>query len=179
MNRADRDKWRSARTLPDLGELVIAWLNGRIRQTPGHCGSPDAETVPLIPALTVINRAGFITDNSQLAESRDGRTWNTWVSGFATSAMLARIRETCDGTDLEVSACRDHVHECHRAGRRGQGFFWACPWRECTGFWASRCPGVADELWDCWFVVVEDPEPGRNDVLWSVLATIATGEVTR
>jgi hypothetical protein len=171
MSRKDAARWKSAGSMADLGELVIAWLNGEIQQTPGHCGPPDDETYPLIPALTVINRGGFVTDNSQLAESIGPHTWNTWVSGFATDAMLARICEACSGTDLEVSACRDHVHECHWSGkvRQGRGFFWACPWRDCVGFWADRCPDVADELNNCWFVVIEDPEPGRNDLLWPVL----------
>lgn len=171
MNRADRRRWASARSLADLGELVVAWLNGEITQTPGHCGSPDDETIPLIPALTVLNRGGLITDNSQLAESAGGETWNTWVSGFATDGTLSRLREACAATDLEVSACRGHQHGCHWHGYRHppRGFFWACPWRECTSFWTGRCPDVAAELRNCWFVVVEDPEPGRNDLLWKTL----------
>jgi hypothetical protein len=172
MSRKDAARWKSARTMADLGELVIAWLNGEITQTPGHCGPPDPETIPLIPALTVINRGGFVTDNSQLAESMGPHTWNTWVSGFASDAMLGRLLNACDGTALEVSACRDHVHECHwpSGSRRGHGFFWACPWGDCTGFWAGRCPDVAGELRNCWFVVIEDPEPGRNYLLWPTLA---------
>jgi hypothetical protein len=174
MSRADAARWKSAQTMPDLGERVIAWLNGEIAWTPGHCGGPCEETIPLIPSLTILNRGGFVTDNSQLAEAADdGRTWNTWVSGFAPDAVLERIREACGGTDLAVSACRSHVHDCH--WRRGLGFFWACPWRECTDFWTDRCPAVADDLWDCWFVVIEDPEPGRNDLLWPVLEKALTG----
>jgi hypothetical protein len=177
MSRADAARWKSARTMADLGGLVIAWMLGEITQTPGHCGPPDEETYPLIPSLTILNRGGFVTDNSQLAETADdGRAWNTWVSGFAPDEVLERIREACDGTGLQVSACRDHVHDCH--WRRGLGFFWACPWRECAGFWADRCPSVAGELRDCWFVVIEDPEVARNDLLWPVLEK-ALSEVTR
>lgn len=169
MSRSDAARWRSARSMKDLGELVIAWLDGHVTQTPGHCGPPCDETIPLIPSLTILNRGGFVTDNSQLAESMDGRTWNTWVSGFASGATLESIREACDGTDLEVSTCRGHVHQCDCGGPRHHGFYWACPWRECLGFWADRCPDVADELYGCWFVVIEDPEPGRNDLLWPTL----------
>src|ERR1035441_5983858 len=70
MSKRDAARWASARNMADLGELVIAWLNGEITQTPGHCGPPDDETGPLRPALTVLNRGGFVTDNSQLAEIR-------------------------------------------------------------------------------------------------------------
>src|SRR5260370_79248 len=98
MNRADRRRWKQARTLADLGELVVAWLNGEIEQTPGHLAPPDPETIPLIPALTLANRAGFVTDCSQLAESIDGRTWCAWVSGFTTDDGLERLRKALAGT---------------------------------------------------------------------------------
>ena len=168
MNRADRRRWKQAATLADLGELVIAWLNGEITQTPGHLGPPDPETIPLIPALTLANRAGFVTDNSQLAETHEGRTWNTWVEGFATDATLILLREAVAGTPLILTACRRRVHECDRAHR------WSyCPWNEATGFWADRCPDVADELYGSWYVGIADPEPGRNDVLWPALERLA------
>ena len=93
------------------GELVIAWLHGEITQTPGHCGPPCDETIPLTPALTIINRGGFVTDNSQLAESVDGYAWNTWVDGFATDETLALIRKAVIGTPLIVRACRGRIHE--------------------------------------------------------------------
>jgi len=169
MSRADAARWKSATSMADLGELVIAWLHGEIIQTPGHCGPPCDETIPLIPSLTALNRAGFVTDNSQLAEFMGGRTWNTWVEGFASDETLARIREACGGTDLTVTACRGCAHECD-----GSQVWWFCPWREVAGFWAERCPQVADELYDCWFVHVEDPEPGRNDRLWPALEAFAS-----
>lgn len=40
MSRGDKAAWRSARTMGDLGELVIAWLRGEIVQTPGTAGLP-------------------------------------------------------------------------------------------------------------------------------------------
>lgn len=166
MSRKDAARWKTARTMADLGELVIDWLNGEITQTPGHCGPPCDETLPLIDVLSVINRGGFVTDNSQLAESMDGRTWNTWVAGFAAGETLARIREAADGTRLTVQACRGRVHEC----RPRRAFLQPCPRRDCTGFWANACPDTADALWATWWVHVEDPEPGRNS-MWSILAT--------
>jgi len=175
MSRKDAARWKSARTMADLGELVIAWLNGEITQTPGHCGPPCDETFPLITALTVINRGGFVTDNSQLAESMDGRTWNTWVDGFATDEALARIREAAAGTPLVVRACRGRVHGC---GKRRLALP-PCPRTDVTDFWATACPAVADALWDTWWVQVEDPEPGRNDLLWGALArALATGQAS-
>jgi hypothetical protein len=169
MNRADRRRWAAARTLADLSELVTAWLRGEITQTPGHLGPPDAETIPLIAALALANRAGFVTDNSQLAESYEGRTWETWVSGFATDATLARLRAAIAGTPLVLDACQGREHGGHRWGR--------CPRREVLGNWLLRCPHVA-ELADVWWVTITDPEPGRNDRLWPALERFAAGGAT-
>jgi hypothetical protein len=158
--------------MADLGELVVAWLNGEIEQTPGHGGPPDPETIPLIPALTLANRAGFVTDNSQLAESIDGRTWCAWVSGFTTDEGLERLRKALAGTGLEMAACRGRVHECSKR------LFWPCPGDESVSFWLDRCGRVAG-LADVWTVMLGDPEPGRNDRLWPALERFAlAAEVT-
>jgi hypothetical protein len=169
MSMKDAARWRSARSMPDLGELVIAWLNGDITQTPGHCGPPESETIPLVDVLTVINRGGLVTDCSQLAESRPGDTWNTWVDGFASDDTLARLREAAAGTPLILTACRGRVHEHRRMPHLAR-----CCWAELVDFWAEKCPAVADGLEDSWLVSVEDPEPGRNDLLWPVLAAALT-----
>jgi hypothetical protein len=163
MNRRDRAAWKSAVTWTDLGERVVDWLNGRITQTPGHLGPPDPETIPLIPTLTALNRAGFVTDNSQ---SADG-PWQAWVSGFATDATLAGLRDAVAGTPLILTACRDREHACQ--WRR-------CPRREVLGSWLDRCRHVAG-LDGAWWVEITDPDPGRNDRLWTALATFADWEV--
>jgi hypothetical protein len=151
--------------MTDLAELVVAFLHGGLQETPGHGAPPDPETIPLVPALTAINRGGFITDNSQLAETRDdGRTWNTWVTGFATDTTLAKLREAVAGTSLTLTACRGKAHECGRKWR----FFPPCPSGEVLGNWSGACPHVK-ELDDAWWVQVEDPQPGRNSILWPTL----------
>jgi hypothetical protein len=164
MNRRDRKAWASARNLDDLGELVVRWLNGEIKQTPGHLGGPDRETIPLIDPLTIMNRSGFVTDNSQLAETMHGETWNANVSGFATDATLTRLRDAVAGAPLVLAACRAKVHECEQSS-----VWWRCPWGNSADFWAERCPQVSDEIYGCWYVTIEDPEPGRNE-MWDHLA---------
>lgn len=159
MNRHDRAAWKRAVSLAGLGELVVAWLNGDVRQTPGHLGPPDPETIPLTGALTLANRAGFVTDNSQAADSREGRVWEAWVTGFASDTTLARLRAAAAGTALILTACRDREHGCQ--WRR-------CPRREVLGYWLQRSPRVAG-LESAWWVTITDPEPGRNDLLWPAL----------
>lgn len=170
MSHHDRKMWASVSRLDQLGDMVVSFLNGDLQQSPGHGGPPDPETTALIPALTVINRAGFITDNSQCADT-DGQdaVWNTWVSGFATDAILASLRDAIEGTPLRLVACRGKDHECGRM----RHLLLRCPWSECVGFWADRCPKIARDLYRCWDVTIEDPEPGRNHLLWGTLAAWA------
>ncbi len=165
MSKSDTARWASAKTMADCGELVIAWLHGDIVQTPGHCGPPELETVPLVDVLTVLNRGGYLTDCSQLAESADGDTWNTWVDGFASDATLARMREAVAGTPLILTACRRRSHE-----HRQMPHLARCCWKELVDFWAEKCPAVTGELEDSWLVSVEDPQDGRNNLLWPTLA---------
>jgi hypothetical protein len=163
MSRRDRQAWASATTWADLGERVAFWLHGEIQRTPGHCGPPCEETIPLIPVLTAVNRAGFVTDNSQPA---DGPR-EAWVCGFAPEDVLASLREAIAGTPLVLESCcrrRDHHH-----GRRR----YPCPRRGAAGFWADACPALADEIRGAWYVTITDPGPGRNDRLWPALAGFA------
>lgn len=169
MKRADRRRWREATGLADLGELFVAWLHGEIAETPAHGGGPDPETNPLTEVLTSVNRAGFVTDNSQLAETIGGETWNTWVEGFATDETLGRIRAAAAGTGLTVTACRGREH----GERHGLGTGWQCPGRSARSFWSDSCPRTAGELRNSWYVMVSDPEPGRNELLWGTLARVA------
>lgn len=162
MNRTDRQAWASATTWADLGERVASWLHGQIRQTPGHCGPPCAETLPLIPALTAANRAGFVTGNSQ----RGDAYWRgqAWVCGFAPDHVLPGLREAIAGTPLVLEQCCRRRH-----GRR----FRRCPVRDVSGFWAQACPALAREIRAAWFVTITDPDPGRNDRLWPALERFA------
>jgi hypothetical protein len=165
VKRSDRKAWRDAETMADLGELVVAWLNGQLQQTPGHLRPPDPETIPLIPALSAANRAGFVTGNSQAAGSHEGRVWEAWVTGFATDDTLARLRAAVAEAPLILGACRGHEHGCQRWHR--------CPRREVLGFWLDRCRHAAAELDAAWWVTITDPEPGRNDRLWPALERFA------
>jgi hypothetical protein len=139
------------------------WLAGGIAQNPGHCWPPCAETIPLIPVLTAANRAGFLTDNSQRAGHRRGRSWNAWVCGFISPGpALTRLDRALQTFGLEAETC-------HQASCRDQD----CPRDEVAWFWTQACPLAADQLADALWVYAEDPEPGRNDRLWPALSGFA------
>lgn len=173
MGRRDSARWASAQGLTDLGELVIEWMEGRIQMTPGHLAPPDPETIPLVPALTAANRAGFVTNGSQLGKFNETGCHrccgsHAWVEGFATDEMLDRLSSAAAPSGLEVLACSPVWHCDHaRAG-------WCrCPWQECVDFWSEAAPACAEALRSCWYVVVQDPEPGRNTLLWPALEGLA------
>lgn len=154
-----------------MSELVIAWLNGELAETPCHGAGPWDETITLLPQLAALNRAGFVTTNSQLAETAGGDSWNTYVDGFASGQTLTRVRAVARGTSLKVTACRGREH----GKRHGLGTWWTCPAPQTLSFWAGLCPRTAAELRSCWYVRAEDPRPGRNDLLWPALARIQDG----
>lgn len=173
MNRHDRLAWRGARTLADVGTLTASWLRGDLTETPGHGGPPEDETVPLIPLLSAVNHAGFITDCSQPAEAGRDDVLNTaWVDGFSAEAVVLRLRDITAGTLLVMTACHGRHHE-----HAGAAHLTRCLRREVLGFYRDCCPQAAGEIRDAWYVSIEDPEPGRNDRLWPALADFAGMEM--
>jgi hypothetical protein len=89
--------------------------------------------------------------------------------------VLAKLRAAVAGTPLVLTACGPLPHGIHHECGRNRFALPPSPGRTVTDFWASACPAVSDALWDTWWVQVEDPEPGRNDVLWPVLVDALGG----
>ena len=174
MSRADRARWKTASSLADIGELTVEWLSGDIRQTPSHGGPPCDETLPHIEALAAANRAGFVTTSSQSASSpEDPPEWGeceAWAHGLISDSALCRLRAQAAGTPLLLAGARGHEFfgECSYALRYARRV-----WRDETGFYAARCPDARREIAAAWWVSVTDPEPGRNDRLWPMLASFA------
>jgi len=80
MSRSDRRRWRSARTVSDLGELMALWLEGKIASRPGYQPryGPEDETAHLVPTLAALCRAGYVTTQSQpglVGTGTDGLWW--------------------------------------------------------------------------------------------------------
>jgi hypothetical protein len=189
VNRADKKRWATARTLADAGALTAFWLEGAITQTPGHAAPPCEETAELIPVLAAANRAGFVTDSSQPGRgsalqsgefTRPGMQ-RAAVQGFADDDVLRRLQCATAETDL--------IFLAHRAKRRmnyrtavtvtlddGEPFtsFGATLSRRQIRFsyWACH-EDAQDALCAAWQVTVIDPEWGRNDRLWPALAAFA------
>jgi len=183
MKRADRKRWTTAASVPELGELTAMWLEGKIGH-PGYYGGPDDETLPHVPTLAAINRAGFVTYGSQpgVAETGfDGAWWEqrAAVEGFATRAMAERLGEVVARDDL--------LFICDLACAYGTSHDRAIPVSkretEPTCSFGCRFSGRAiseevfggltgpaiQRLGGAIQVTIVDPEWGRNDRLWERL----------
>jgi hypothetical protein len=166
MTAADASRWAAARTLPDLAALCIAWLDGDVSETPLYEGPPCEDKASLAAVLTAVNRAGYVTDNASRAGSDESGedVWNAWIEGFAGDATEARLREAVRGTSLTYGAYR-------RPGPLRGGI------AEDWDAWMDLCPSALHVLYRAWYVVIEDPRPGRDDLLWPALEAFAAGEV--
>lgn len=183
MNRADRKRWQAARSLADLCDLTARWLEGDLKQTPGHAGPPCPETIGLIPVLAAANRAGFLTDDSQ-----PGVPWDesescqyAAVTGFVADENLDALRESLDLVELlfiehravRRTICKDSVTVTVDGGedftRYGQQIS-----RKALKWQFEMCqPSAVQAVCDAWQVTIVEMEPGRNSVLWPALAEFA------
>lgn len=187
MSRRDRLAWRSAHTIADLGQLMARWLEGDLKSWPGYQAGygPDDETRRLIPTLAALNRAGYLTTDSQPGEMGPGfdGSWfcqRAAVSGFvADRALLGQL----------LLAAADHALLTVVTG--GQEAYWPEPIdvstrnsETVTDFGAHlgrrdlRCmwPVINGQAFtaveQAWQVTIVAPDFGASgERMWPVLAT--------
>ncbi|WP_374778708.1 hypothetical protein OG756_42150 (plasmid) [Streptomyces sp. NBC_01310] len=189
MSRADKQRWRSADNLQELGHLVASWLIGDLASLVGYqpnCG-PDEETQHLIPVLVAVNRLGFVTDSSQPGESGFGVDGQWWEQRAAVSGLVddPELRDRLVAA-AEVAGLTVVQHDM-TPRRHAEGF----PVTRCTGtvhtrfgrflpvrdlrtVWQPEIIGrrVFDKVAAAWQLTLVDPEWGRDDVLWEALAEV-------
>jgi hypothetical protein len=193
VNRTDRERWRTATTLPALGELYAEFLEGHLPDAPGWYGSgPDPETEPLVPTLAALNRAGYVTVESQpgdyASSPRGDRVWRqrAGVEGFADSLTLEWLAAALAGTDylmiVQTTQARGGSADPREINlnqgiavttRNGQPVTWYG--RQLTRrfmraelFGRHLCGAALDILAAAWHVTIVDPVWDRN-TLWPVL----------
>lgn len=196
MSVSDLTAWRSARTLADLGELTARWLQGDIAQYPCYGGRPDAETVPLIPVLADLNRAGLITIYSSPGldvRGADGarRQQRAAVEGFIAGTATARefvANVGRAGMDVIVHhpdfrprwrwRCDEEIPVTLRDDDEYTWFGQQLSRRDIRSRrlgWGICHRQALDALCSAWQVTVIDPTWGRPGVLWPVLSQAAPG----
>jgi hypothetical protein len=190
-SRREAEMWASTKTFTDVCELTAQWLEGRIASQPGYCGPVDVDQAPhLKSALIALNRAKFLTNDSQ--EGFDGEGWGGryWiqlaaVTGFAEDDTLDWLERVLSGTRFQMI-----VHPCKTSfwGTTGQGT--TVTWADgdsCTVYGrqiTANALGGVEFYQDCsdeaiaaicsaWQVTIYDPDAGLND-LWPVLLKAAS-----
>lgn len=180
MTRLD---WSTATTLADLGELTARYLSGEADESPTYAGPPDPETAEILEPLLALNRAGFVTDQSQPAGSGDGWQQRAFVEGYCSWQLAERIAEACDTAGLDILIVAPDARPRWRtaypcsipvtATDRGEVYTElgaVLSTRELRWHWRgdlSRA-GLA-ALLGALRVTVYDPQWGRRDWLWQTL----------
>ncbi len=187
MSRADRRRWRSARTIADLGELMAQWLEGEIGSRPGYQPGfgPDEETAHLVPTLAALCRAGYVTTCSQpglVGTGADGLWWeqraavelvvtdadlvHRLVDAASAAGMLVRINDYRRGGGAQeqpvVATTRDGEPVTAFGGRISRADM------------AIQWPGLDRRLYDQvshgTYVSIVAPEYGpAGERLWTLL----------
>lgn len=190
---ADRAVWAKARSLRDVGDRMAMWLTGELRSQPGYCGPIDvdeADVPGLTETLVLLNRAGFVTSQSQAGADEvtgDGTHWQQYaaVTGFAspeTQAWLLHALHQVDG--LAVRECvevgrldwREVDPVTYRNGRAYTDFGRRQPDSDLCDDWTGYgvChPDAVEQIIAAGQFVIRDTEFGRNDRLWPALRAAA------
>jgi hypothetical protein len=137
----------------------------------------------LTDALVALNRAGVLTKNSQAGEDGPGFDGALWVQfaavdGLADDATVGWLADAIAWTGLQLAVNR-WVDVTFREGQPCTRFGgeWTRAMRkhirdDWTGYGICQPEAVAELAASNW-VVVYDPEPGRNDRLWPLLTAAA------
>lgn len=175
MPDADAAFWSACDTIGDLARVNILYLQGKIGSRPAYAPGEgiDDETLPLVDVLVAANRAGFYTTGSQ--PGHDGE-WvqNAYVTGFAdhsTTLTLWTLLNAQGGLNWRIR----RTCELRDTAREGQRLRWGVMRRrDVESFYGEVCsPDAVAALVDGYQIVIEDPTPGRNDALRSLLTRFA------
>lgn len=174
--------WATATSLADLGELTARWLEGALPDSPSYGGGPDPETLPLVPDLVAINRAGLVTDFSQpgMPDDGDGSKQRAAVTGFCDEPTRERLAAALAATDLVFMAESSDDESAVRIPVTidvGEPFTWVGG-AILAEYLADSYEGLSERalrlLKTSWYVTVFDPVWGRNDLLWPALVEALT-----
>ncbi|MEU9428577.1 hypothetical protein AB0D87_38165 [Streptomyces sp. NPDC048342] len=194
MSRSDRRRWRAARTLADLGELMAQWLGGEIASWPGYQPNygPDDETKALVPTLAACNRAGYVTIASQPGEDPgiglDGLVWSqrAAVEGFVRDHdLLRRLADAAyaAGLEMEIADQLDTGEKgftvTTRDGRPHTTFGGHLSGSDLRSIWPGLDSRALDDVFLATRVTLTAPEYGTaaGTRLWEVLDDV-TGRNT-
>jgi hypothetical protein len=182
----EREAWKNAKTLDDLGELMARWIEGALEHRPAYYGSePDEETAPLRDTLAAYNRKGLLTTNSQpgMPIDDEGCGQRAWVEGYAKEARARRLGALGLWTDLlvflfppgnytwgyQIPITVEEYHPFTWTGHHGGH-------EELEPFAEDLSHEALDALARAWKVVLIDPRWGRKSYLWEHVSAVLEGK---
>ena len=184
--------WREARHFDDLCARAADFLWGELPAFPGWMAPDiDEETDPLVPYLDRACQAGFLPTASQPAacphKAHDGQPQRrrAFVIGFASADFLQGLTQRTRGKGLWLHAypgpqAHDPVAAYPVAERGGTAYLFVGDDQrsaELEIFAQALSPSALEALTACHYVCLCDPDWGRDDLLWPILA--ATGHPER
>ncbi|WP_329595885.1 hypothetical protein OG195_44770 (plasmid) [Streptomyces sp. NBC_01362] len=182
MSRADRKRWKAARTLPDLGSLAAAWWEGSVRHLPGHRAGhrPHPLLADHTAVLAAANRTGFLAVAAQAGLADGTVRQRAAVQGFATDPVLIRrLVDVAENAGLKI-VLNDFLDAQHGPGdgitvttHDGQAvnvFGEALGLDDIKAMW-PRLPHAVEAVAPALQITLTDPEFGPRSLLWDTLAT--------
>ncbi|MEI8133076.1 MAG: hypothetical protein WCG34_11635 [Leptolinea sp.] len=163
--------WSNAKSLSDLGELTSRWLTGEISTCPSQSAPPDCETGKIVKYLIAINKLGFVTDFSQPAGKFDnGYAQRACVSGFCSESHALAVAGLTLSTNLIV-----HAFPPNQSGGYQipitivdyHPFTWHGLHSPEDCYEMVVNPDAINELLRSWYLIVIDPNWGRQQFLWT------------
>lgn len=177
--------WRDARSIADLGQAMVLWLEGSIPSWPGYAAGygPDEETKHLIPTLVALNRAGFVTTNSQPGfdgRGFDGARWRqrAWVEGIidCRGPLLDRLVQAGEQAGMTVVRGRRASRPVVLTDRNGEpaaAIGSRYPRNQLAREWHGVGRHAMRALRDHGtHIALVDPVWGRDDQLWPLLHSL-------
>lgn len=178
------DGWLDARDERDVGELTARWVTREITFHPGY-GSPrdpypDLETDAIADHMARLNRAGFVTVNSQPGRfiyrepGEEDRVYeqNAYVGALVHPDAARRLfddRATLsDEVDVAVQPAA-----ARRAWRRGTS---GLSHADVALIFDGLDPRCVDRMQELTYVEIADQVSGRDDILWPGLHAIVDGD---
>jgi hypothetical protein len=192
--RAESNRWASARTFADLGELTAQFCLGELAICPGHYGPRAAETESIADSLAAANRNGFLTDDSQPGELGTIAPFHkqkAFALGFADPGLVERLGERVEGTDLVMYAAPmrrwRRTQVCDEIITRDEQYIYSGVGslpslrdiRSGISFGGMCHPDAVDAVAQCWAVLIHDTRWGDHDDLWEILRTLRWGGAER